>query len=170
MNRGIGAPDRKGRKTGAFQRLLNLFWDRYPRASDGVHVTLATARKDQIVISLNQLEAGIGQKLELKDLGSETEPVQLIHPSMYEAIKSADIIIADLSGLRPNVFAEAGFALQHLNKGRLVFLFHPHAKYPKVPFDLASYTRVEISDAGEIPGKLVPVLKGILEKAARGEI
>lgn len=143
----------------------------YPTDKDGApHLKLANARLSQVKITLDHLEAETGLRLELKDLGSEAEPARLIHPLMFDAIKTADIIIADLSGLRPNVFAEAGFALQHMHQGRLVFLFQPHEKFPKVPFDLDPYTRVEIEDSGELPDKLKPVLKGILEKAARGEI
>jgi hypothetical protein len=41
---------------------------------------------------------------------------------------------------------------------------------PKVPFDLDPLCRVIVDDAGEIPDKLTPVLKGILDKIARGDI
>ena len=48
-----------------------------------------------------------------------------IHARMYDAIESSDIIVCDLTGKRPNVCVEAGYALSRHDKGRLVFLFEP---------------------------------------------
>jgi hypothetical protein len=69
---------------------------------------------------------------------------------MYEAIDSSDIIICDLTGQRPNVFVEAGYALKHHEKNRLIFLFEPRRRNDNVPFDLTTFKYVPISHAADI--------------------
>ena len=81
---------------------------------------------------------------------------------MYEAIASSDIILCDLTGHRPNVYVEAGFALNHLESKRLVFLFEPRDGTDKVPFDLNTFRYVCVSQAAEIPNKLKPEIEAIL--------
>ena len=54
--------------------------------------------------------------LELVDLGTQTGTTFPIHEKMYDAITSADIILVDLTGVRPNVYVEAGFALRKSSK------------------------------------------------------
>lgn len=50
------------------------------------------------------------------------------------------------------------------------FPLQPCTNYTRVPFDLTPYNRVEVDDAGQIPQQFDPVIKGILDKAARREI
>ncbi|MNG29901.1 hypothetical protein D3C84_1154050 [compost metagenome] len=82
---------------------------------------------------------------------------------MYEAIASSDIIICDLTGHRPNVYIEAGYALKHHESNRLIFLFEPTDANDHVPFDLNTFKYVLVTQAAEIPNKLSPELKSILQ-------
>ena len=81
---------------------------------------------------------------------------------MYDAIESSDIVVCDLTGHCPNVFVEAGYALSHHDKGRLVFLFEPAHEGDGVPFDLATFKYVPISQAAEIPERLGVEIEAIL--------
>ncbi len=49
-------------------------------------------------------------------MGTEEGGTFPIHNRMYDAIASYDTVICDLTGRRPNVFVEAGFALKHHKK------------------------------------------------------
>ena len=89
----------------------------------------------------------------------------IIHPKMYEANSSADIILVDLTGVRPNVGVEAGFALQHHEKNRLIFMFQPTRKCKDVPFDLNTFRYERVKETGEIPDKIKPHIEAILEGA-----
>lgn len=42
---------------------------------------------------------------------------------MYHDIRECDIFIADLTGARHNVMIEVGYALKHIDTGRMVFYF-----------------------------------------------
>jgi nucleoside 2-deoxyribosyltransferase len=84
---------------------------------------------------------------------------------MYEAISSADIILVDLTGVRPNVCVEAGFALQHHEKSRLIFMFQPTHKCKDVPFDLNTFRFERLKDTGEIPEKIKTHIEAILAGA-----
>jgi hypothetical protein len=59
---------------------------------------------------------------------------------------------------------EAGFALRHHDKRRLIFLFQPEPGAERVCFDLNTYRYEPITDAAEIPKKLGPVVKEILRE------
>jgi hypothetical protein len=50
------------------------------------------------------------------DFGSQMEPVIPIHEGMYDVIKSADIILVDLTGHRPNVCVESPARLRSPEK------------------------------------------------------
>lgn len=89
---------------------------------------------------------------------------------MYEAILSSEIFIADLTGLRPNVMIELGYALHHMKTGRLLLLFNSITNAERVPFDTSTFRYEEIAEAADIPGKLRGHLQEILAKAAAGEI
>ena len=60
---------------------------------------------------------------------------------------------------------EAGFALKHHEKNRLIILFEPRDEQDKVPFDLNDFKYEEVSEAAEIPGKLRPHIEAILRDA-----
>jgi hypothetical protein len=87
---------------------------------------------------------------------------------MYNAISSADIIVIDLTGIRPNVCIEAGFALRNHEKNRLIFIFQPTEAHPSVPFDLSTFRYEPFNDTGEIPDKLKPNVAAIIRGAAVG--
>jgi hypothetical protein len=84
---------------------------------------------------------------------------------MYEAIATSDIIICDLTGHRPNVHIEAGYALSHHENNRLIFIFELTSADDNVPFDLTPYKYVPLNQAAEIPGKLKPEIESILRSS-----
>ena len=101
-------------------------------------------------------------RLELVDMGTEEGSTFPIHQKMYEAIASSDIIMCDLTGQRPNVYVEVGFALKHHEQNRLIFLFEPRDGNDRVPFDLNTFKYVPISQAAEIPNMVKPEIVAIL--------
>lgn len=86
---------------------------------------------------------------------------------LFQQTKQAysEIIICDLTGHRPNVYVEAGYALKHHEQNRLIYLFEPQDSGDRVPFDLNTFKYVQISQAAEIQGRLIPEIKAILEDA-----
>jgi len=122
----------------------------------------ANLRLQQLKETLSAIERDHKINLELIDMGTEEGGAFPIHHRMYEAIASSDIIICDLTGQRPNVFVEAGFALKHHEKNRLIFLFEPRNRNDKVPFDLTTFKYVTISQAAEIPNKVKTEIVAIL--------
>ena len=135
----------------------------YPKsdAPDDAH-TKARLRLEQLQETLDALERNHGIPLELIDMGTKEGGTFPIHHRMYEAIASSDIIICDLTGHRPNVYVEAGYALKHHEKNRLIFLFEPANTDDEVPFDLDTFKYVPIIQAAEIPIKLRPEIESIL--------
>lgn len=133
-------------------------------ALGGAH-TKSELRLQQLRQTLENIRLQHSITLELIDLGSEEGGTFPIHNKMYDAIASSDIIICDLTGHRPNVYVEAGYALKHHEKNRLIFLFEPQSNDDKVPFDLNTFKYVPISQAAEIPGKLKPEIEAILKSA-----
>lgn len=104
-------------------------------------------------------------QLELIDMGTEEGGTFPIHQKMYEAIASSEIIICDLTGHRPNVYVEAGYALNHHEQNRLIYLFEPQDEEDEVPFDLNTFKYIQISQAAEIPGRLKPEIIAMLRDA-----
>jgi hypothetical protein len=140
----------------------------YPTAKEGVELTNANLRLKQIRLALKELKEEKGILLELMDMGTQTGGTFPIHPRMYEAISSADIILIDLTGVRPNVCVEAGFALRHHEKNRLIFIFEPTKKQKTVPFDLNTFCYQPISNTAEICEKIKPHIEAILRGATVG--
>jgi hypothetical protein len=138
----------------------------YPTAKGGEEFEAARLRLKQIRQALKEVEQENGTHLELIDMGTQKSGTFPIHPKMYEAISSADIILVDLTGVRPNVCVEAGFALQHHEKKRLIFMFQPTKKCNEVPFDLNTFRYERVKDTGEIPDKIKPHIEAILTGAA----
>ena len=141
-----------------------VFLARWYPAQDAPHNAFnkASLRLQQLQETLSAIERDHGIRLKLIDMGTEEGGAFPIHNRMYEAISSSDIIICDLSGQRPNVFVEAGFALKHHEKNRLIFLFEPRNRNDKVPFDLTTFKYVPISQAAEIPNKIKAEIVAIL--------
>jgi hypothetical protein len=138
----------------------------YPDVNDGEQKQRATNRYQL----LKELVESLG--LELVDLANKTGGTYEIHHTMYREIRSSDIFIADLTGLRPNVMIELGYALQsHQPQGRMLLMFNPiPAPADKVPFDTNTFRYEEIGEAADIPSALKKHLDDILEKARLGEI
>jgi hypothetical protein len=137
----------------------------YPTIKDREDLESARLRLKQIRQMLKEVEQENDAHLDLIDMGSQKSGTFPIHPKMYEAISSADIILVDLTGVRPNVCVEAGFALQHHEKNRLIFMFQPTRKYKDIPFDLNTFRYERVKDTGEIPDKIKPHIEAILQGA-----
>ena len=88
----------------------------YPTARDGEESQTAKLRLKQIRECLKEIDKENGTALELVDSGTQTGTTFPIHARMYDAINSADIILIDLTGVRPNVCVEAGYALRNHEK------------------------------------------------------
>lgn len=140
----------------------------YPTAKDGEDSESAKLRLKQIRQTLKEVEKEEGATLELVDMGTQTGTTFPIHARMYEAIASADIILIDLTGVRPNVCVEAGYALRNHEKNRLIFIFQPNEAHKEVPFDLNTFRYEKFKDTGEISEKIKPHLVAILRGAAVG--
>lgn len=140
----------------------------YPTAADGEEFNKAELRLKQIRQALKEIEKDEGIHLELMDMGTQTGATFPIHAKMYDAIASADIILIDLTGVRPNVCVEAGYALRHQEKNRLIFIFQPNDAHKLVPFDLNTFRYELFKDTGEIPEKIKPHISEILRGSAIG--
>jgi hypothetical protein len=150
------------------QKVFLARW--YPVAADGEELNKANLRLEQIRRALEDLRQAEGINLELIDMGTATGGTEMIHPKMYEAIKSSGIILIDLSGVRPNVCVETGYALKHHEQGRLLFIFEPTAGFADPPFDLRTFRYEKIAQAAEIPGKIKPHITTIVKQAGLGAI
>lgn len=140
----------------------------YPNQQHGASeadVNKAALRLQQLRQTLTNIQQQYGIDLELIDMGTEEGGTFPIHSRMYEAIVSSDIIICDLTGHRPNVYVEAGYALKHHEKNRLIFLFQPKSPEDRVPFDLSTFKYVPITEAAEIPNEVKPEIESILRSA-----
>jgi len=133
-------------------------------APGGAH-NRANLRLQQLRQTLLNLQQQYGLYLELIDMGTKQGGTFPIHTRMYDAIASSDIIICDLTGHRPNVYIEAGYALNHHASNRLIFLFEPTGPDDCVPFDLNTFKYIPIEQAAEIPDKLSSELIEILRSA-----
>ena len=140
----------------------------YPTPNDGDELEAAKLRLKQIRQALKEIEKEESAHLELVDMGTQTGTTFPIHAKMYDAIASADIILIDLTGVRPNVCIEAGYALRNHEKNRLIFMFQPIDAHKTVPFDLNTYRYEHFRDTGEIPEKIKPHITSILKAAAQG--
>lgn len=135
----------------------------YPDATtDGDAYRRANLRLQMIKEMLDSIEREHEIRLELVDMGTEKGGTFPIHKKMYEAIASSDIIMCDLTGHRPNVFVEAGFALRHHEQNKLVFLFEPTNGNDHVPFDLDTFKYIQISQSAEIFNMVKPEILAIL--------
>ncbi len=125
----------------------------------------ANFRLKEVRQALTNVKQQFNIELELVDLGTEEGAAFPIHKKMYEAIASSDIVICDLTGHRPNVYIEAGYALSQLEKKRLILLFEPYDASDKVPFDLSTFKYVQVTEAAEIPDRLGTEIVAILRES-----
>jgi hypothetical protein len=140
----------------------------YPKTEEGEELEKAKLRLKQIRHALKEIEKEEGAHLDLVDMGTQTGATFPIHAKMYDAINSADIILIDLTGVRPSVCVEAGYALRNHEKDRLIFIFQPTKGHKSVPFDLNTFRYEQFKDTGEIPEKIKPHISAILRGAAIG--
>lgn len=140
----------------------------YPTIQDGEELNKATLRLSQIRAVLKEIEKEENACLELVDMGSQAGGAFPIHAEMYDAITSADIVLVDLTGVRPNVCIEAGYALRNHEKNRLIFIFQPSGIHTEIPFDLKTFRYERFTDTGEISGKIKPHISEIIRSASMG--
>ena len=146
------------------KRIFLARWYPPQNAPDEAH-NKANLRLQQLRQTISNIQQQHGIFLDLIDMGTEEGGTFLIPNKMYEAIAASDIIICDLTGQRPNVFVEAGYALKHHEQNRLIFIFEPKDSDDKIPFDISSFKYIQLSQAAEIPNKLQPDIEAILRKA-----
>jgi predicted nucleotide-binding protein len=79
---------------------------------------------------------------------------------IWKSVCEARLIIADLSGLNPNVMYELGIA--H-TLGKETILIYQRGENPKFPFDLAHIRRIEYANDAIGGMKLVDDLRATLE-------
>lgn len=100
----------------------------------------------------------------------------------YGAFEREQNIIADLPRAygkpqefrfykgRHNVMIEVGYALKHIDTGRMVFYFQETDSCKNVPFDVNHFSYDKIEDSVEIKTKTKARIMKILEQAKNGEI
>lgn len=108
--------------------------------------------------------------LDLTDLGTKEDGAIDIRQVMYRDIRECDIFIADLTGARHNVMIEVGYALKHIDTGRMIFYFQESEHCSTVPFDVNHITYDKIIDSAEIKSKIKARIENILMKAMNGEL
>lgn len=145
------------------KRIFLARW--YPKSSDGEEKHKADLRLQQVKRALDDLRQE-GIELELDDPGTQKGGTFPIHNHLYAALQANDIIMVDLTGCRPNVCVEAGYALRHHEKNRLLFIFQPNTQFTSIPFDLSTFRYEKISEAAEIPDLIKPHIREIVEIAS----
>jgi hypothetical protein len=111
--------------------------------------------------AIKSIVEGFG--LELIDIGTQEGGTFDIRSAMYNEINEAHIFIADLTGSRPNVMVEVGYALNKLKCERMIFYFEPLSENDKPPFDLNGFKYVPISQAADMTEKIPEHIKTILD-------
>lgn len=108
--------------------------------------------------------------LDLTDLGTRDTGTFDIREVMYRDIRECDIFVADLTGARHNVMVEVGYALKHIDTGRMVFYFQETDTCKAVPFDVNHFSYDKIDDSAEIRTKTKVRIQTILKQVQDGEI
>ncbi|MHA2345038.1 MAG: nucleoside 2-deoxyribosyltransferase [Candidatus Hodarchaeales archaeon] len=108
--------------------------------------------KDIYTLGIKQAAKQLNITVERVD---EQRFTKTILENLYDQIKKADIIIADLSGLNPNVYYELGYA--HA-LGKLCILLNNNEH--NVPFDLKHYPHIFYDSYSSLYDKLIKDLKG----------
>lgn len=128
------------------------------RKSDARYAALEKVAKDE--------------NLELIDMEHQMRGAFSIRNAIDISIPDADLFVADLTGLRPNVMVEIGMALHHLPKNRVLFYMQKAEEVPgmvgpveKPPFDLSGYSYDKIVDSSEIDTLIRQRIRGILGTA-----
>ncbi len=135
----------------------------YPTDADGKEFTRAGHRLDALKAATGELG------LELIDMGMKEGGTYQIPAAMYQALASSDMMLADLTGVRPNGMIEVGFALRNHATGRMP-LYYETSDGTKAPFDIAAFRHVQIDQAADIKTKRKPLLVAIINQAQVGLI
>ena len=116
-------------------------------------------RLEAIQNTIEQLKAE-GVYLQLCDIDSRRGGTYPIALEVWREIETSEIMLIDLTGERPNVMLEAGYALKLHPKGRLLFMFHI-VNGSEPPSNLKGFDIVTFHDTAEILGKLKSRLSNI---------
>lgn len=135
----------------------------YPKKTDAEYDRAEYRKK-----IISEVVASLG--LELIDIGYPETGSFDIRNDMYRSIEECDIFIADLTGDRPNVMVEVGYALKHITTKRMLIYYYPIKVGDRPPFDLDGYENISIADSLEIKQKVKPRIERILEMAKTGEL
>lgn len=112
----------------------------------------------------DELKKSFEEKFDFSNAG-DLDNQQNILQDIVEGIYQADVIIADLTGLNPNVFYELGLA--HAMNKKVIIITQDLAE---LPFDIKSYRANEYSlQFNKLP-KLVEELKKLLFGAIDGSV
>lgn len=112
----------------------------------------------------NELKNSFEEKFDFTNAG-DLDNQQNILQDIVEGIYQADVIIADLTGLNPNVFYELGLA--HAMNKKVIIITQDLAE---LPFDIKSYRANEYSlQFNKLP-KLVKELEKLLFGAIDGSV
>jgi hypothetical protein len=111
------------------------------------------------------LKVKLGDNFEFNHAGEEGNQ-QNILKDIIQPLYESDIIIADLTGLNPNVLYELGVA-HTLNKKTIIIT---KDELSKLPFDLQQYRAKNYSENYLVFEALIEYLKINLEGAVNGEI
>jgi hypothetical protein len=134
-----------GRKPRAF--VLISFEEQY----ESVYSDLIKAPLENVGFDVERADSRLDQQSILKDI--------------FLGIANADLIVADLTGLNPNVFYELGVA--HALAIPTILLTQ---NVEELPFDLRAYRANEYSTHFSEAPKLISILEGIGEGTIRGSV
>lgn len=136
---------------------------------------LAGLRVDQISQAIGKVKTTTGVALQLVDLPPTRGGAVNIHEVMYKSIERSDIVIADLTGHRANVFIEAGFTLRNHDSSRLLFMMHTPGKQvggiaraDDIPFDYKPFRHVLFDSEAEISDRLAAEMIEMVKAAKLG--
>ena len=115
---------------------------------------------DEILALYDELKKAFGNEFEFTNAG-DLDNQQNILKDIIAGIYQADVIIADLTGLNPNVFYELGIA--HAMDKKVIILTQDLSE---LPFDIKSYRAVAYS----LLFHKIPALMEELSKLLRGAV
>ena len=100
--------------------------------------------------------------LDLIDLSKQDGAAYSIQDVIRTTIPTSDIVVIDITGNRPNVMIELGYALKHLTVDRLIIV---KDKNSEAPFDISDIRRREISEANDLKGDFAKDIDEIISHA-----
>lgn len=121
--------------------------------------------QDEFFEVYEMLKRELGEVYEFTNAGDEGNQQNILH-DIIEPIYKADIVIADMTGLNPNVMYELGIA-HTFNKKTIIITKDDLAK---LPFDLKQYRAKDYSTHFKKFAELIEYLKTNMEGAISGEV